>query len=147
MNNTNTKEENEMKNLHNRIYSDIQPSQKDVMALIKKWGYLAKFGDGQVEIYPKGKRGLCSYFASDKQDAVRTAREEAIAAFRANLEATGLEVWQRDALASWFARMGIQWRDALYNAWFTGNYQGSAVSSELQALRNSRDGYRLIAAI
>ena len=116
-------------------------------ALIKKWGYLAKFSDGGVEVYPKGKRGACSYYASDNQDAVRTAREEAIAAFRANLEATGLELWQRDALASWFERTGTQWRDALHDAWSTGNYRGSAVSSDLQALRNSRNGYGLIAAI
>ncbi len=129
------------------IYSDIPLTQKDVKTLLKRWGYLAKFGDGEVEIYAKGKRGSCSYFASDNQDAVRTAREEAIAAFRANLEATGLELWQRDALASWFERTGIQWRDALHDAWCTGNYRGSAVSADLQALRNSRDGYRLIAAI
>ncbi len=126
---------------------DIQPSQKEVKTLVKKWGYLAKFSDGEVEIFPKGKRGACSYYASDKQDAVRTAREEAIAAFRASLEATGLELWQRDALASWFERTGIQWRDALYDAWFTGNYRGSAASSELQALRNSREGYALVASI
>lgn len=116
-------------------------------ALIKKWGYVANFDGGEVEIYPKGKRGAGSYFASDKRDAVKTAREEAISAFRANLETAGLELWQRDALASWFERTGIQWRDALYDAWCTGNYRGSAASAELQALRNSRDGYRLVAAI
>jgi hypothetical protein len=129
------------------IHSDIQPTQKDVKTLVKKWGYLAKFSDGEVEVYPKGKRGSRSYFASDSQDAVRTAREEAIAAFRASLEATGLELWQRDALASWFERTGTQWRDALYDAWCTGNYRGSAASSELQALRNSREGYALVASI
>jgi len=129
------------------IHSNIPLTQKDAKTLLKRWGYLAKFGDGEVEIYPKGKRGECSYFAADNRGAVRTAREEAVAAFRANLDAAGLELWQRDALASWFERTGIQWRDALYDAWRTGNYRGSAVSSELQALRNSRDGYALVASI
>lgn len=113
-------------------------------------GFVLKKENGEFEVYPRGKRGAQSYFTSDIEDAVLTAKATSATLFAevlANLEGVSEETIE--ALAKWQESEGCQWKDALYTAWHNGNYRSfrnTNVESTLQRFRNT-NGYEVLAKL
>ena len=59
-------------------------SLTELKTTAKKRGYIVEKLDGEIEIYPKGKRGDASYYTDDALDACKTMRLDyvVISAFR-----------------------------------------------------------------
>lgn len=49
---------------------------KDLKTAAKRRGYMVRKLDGEIEIYPKGKRGDASYFTNEVDDAFQTMRAD-----------------------------------------------------------------------
>ena len=114
----------------------------DLRKLLKTWGWILRKDGDEYEVYPKGKRGDLSYFTNDRQDALDTAKAEAKSAFEASIRFITYDGVQ-DALIQWHDTFRASWREALFTAWYTGNYgrfSPTSVSSTLQRLRNTHGG-------
>jgi len=114
-------------------------TDKELRKLLKTWGWMLRKDGDEYEVYPKGERGDLSYFTNDRQDALNTAKNEAKYAFEASIRFITYEGVQ-DALIQWHDTFRASWREALFTAWYTGNYgrfSTTNVSSILQRLRNT----------
>jgi len=49
---------------------------KDLKTAAKRRGYMVRKTEGEIEIYPKGKRGDASYFTNDTDDAFETLKAD-----------------------------------------------------------------------
>jgi hypothetical protein len=110
------------------------------------YGYSVKKECGEFRAYPKGKPEL-DIFEANGWDLFQTVRASAIHAFTVkvdNCESLEGKSESRDALVAWFESEGADWKNALYKAWYNGNYSGHSYSGELQQLRNSI-GYDVLA--
>jgi hypothetical protein len=117
-------------------------------------GYIVKKLDGEIEIYPKGKRGDASYFTTDTVDAFQTMRldfvqrqtdriKEVTARFHHLLEAEAALIQYATASSR------IDWTDRLFGDWYRAG--STTVDSDtyatLHRLRNHPDGHELLREI
>ena len=119
---------------------DIEMTDKELRGFLKTWGWLIKKDGDEYEVYPKGERGTMSYFTTDKQDALATAKREATAMFADRISFITYEDGKvQDALLQWFDHARADWKTALASAWYTGNYGrlvNTSTAATLQRLRN-----------
>lgn len=118
------------------------------------WGYSVRVNDGELEAYPKGKRGDASTFESNdpigRKSLVDTVKASACYTFERavdNCELLAGLPFAGDALCAWFYDNGAEWKPRLIGAWMTGNYHGSAVSGSLQLLRNHARGFDIVESL
>jgi len=117
----------------------LEMTDTDLRKLLKTWGWMLKKDGDEYEVYPKGERGWLSYFTTDRQDALDTAKRESKSIFEAAISFITYEGVQ-DALIQWHDTFRSKWRERLFDAWYTGNYGSfnpTDVSSILQRLRNT----------
>jgi len=123
---------------------------KNVKDVAKKFGYTVRKNDNELELYPKGQRGDKSYYTDDYGDAICTVRAMAQYNFKQAIEDEINSEELASALCEWFKAHGDSWKDALYNAWYTGSYGSTFatnnVSSVLQKFRNG-NGHEVVAKI
>lgn len=118
----------------------IEMTDTDLRKLLKTWGYMLRKDGDEYEVYPKGQRGVLSYFTHDRDDALATAEREAKGTFESEISFITYEGVQQ-ALIEWHDTFRASWKEALFTAWWTGNYgrfNHTTVSSTLQKLRNSQ---------
>ena len=126
----------------------------DLKTAAKQRGYTVNKIDGEIEIYPKGKRGVASYFTPDTVDAFQTMRldfvqrqtdriKEVTARFHPLPEA-------EEALIQYAAASGrYDWTNRLFDDWYRAGSTtvDSNTYSTLHRLRNHPDGYELLREI
>ena len=122
----------------------------------KKRGYIVKKLDGEIEIYPKGKRGDASYFTDDALDAFKTMRMDFVQRQSARITFVtagyeGLERFTAPLIQYATASGRWDWTYRLYGDW---RRAGSATVdsdtySQLHRLRNhpSIDGHEILRQI
>jgi len=124
----------------------IKHTATSARPFLKAAGYMLKHEDGEWEIYPKGRRGDQSYFTGSLCDAVATARFDRTREFARAILHLDLHNDIKEALKDWHAIHFSGWKDALYKAWYTGNYNRFEKSHLLQRLRNT-NGHDVIAQL
>jgi len=126
----------------------------DLKTAAKRRGYIVKKLDGEIEIYPKGKRGDASYFAADTEDAYQTMKADFASrqterikdvTRKFDIDPLAEEALLKYAVASgccdWTARLFADWYRAGSTTVDTDTY------STLHRLRNHRDGYEILRRI
>lgn len=131
----------------NNSYKITQAEARKTLASI---GYQLKVADGEFEVYPKGQRGEKSYFTNDLIDAINSARFSRKHEFAESIKDIPTVAEVKAALVEWYSFHHGEWKNALYNAWFNGNYGGrfanTNVASILQAFRNT-NGHEVVSKI
>lgn len=139
------------KNLQWR-YADPM-TMTDLKTAAKKRGYIVKKLDGEIEIYPKGKRGDASYFTNDTDDAFDTLKAdfasrqaERIKKVTAKFEIHPLLPAEECLIQYAVASGRSDWTNRLFDDWYRA---GSTTVdrdtySTLHRLRNHRDGFEMV---
>ena len=127
----------------------------DLKTAAKRRGYMVKKTEGEIEIYPKGKRGDASYFTNDTDDAFDTLKadfasrqakriKEVTDKFDTNPTLKAEECLIQYAVASGRS----DWTIHLFNDWYRAG--STTVDSDtytlLHCLRN-RNGYEILRQI
>jgi hypothetical protein len=122
----------------------------------KKRGYIVKKLDGEIEIYPKGKRGDASYFTDDALDAFKTMRMDFVQRQSARITFVtagyeGLERFTAPLLTYAMASGRWDWTDHLLRDWYRAGSTtvGCDTYSQLHRLRNhpTIDGHEILRQI
>ena len=132
----------------------IEYTLTDLKTAAKQRGYIVKKLDGEIEIYPKGKRGDASYFTTEPLDALQSMKldyvhrqtdriKAVMARFNPLLEA-------EDALIKYAtASSRFDWTSRLFDDWYRAGSTtvDSDTYSTLHRLRNHPDGYEMLRQI
>lgn len=126
----------------------------DLKTAAKRRGYIVKKLDGEIEIYPKGKRGDASYFTTDTDDAFQTMRLDFVHSqtylIKQVMGEFDLHHSFEDALIQYATASGrFDWTDHLFNDWYRAGSTtvDSDTYSVLHRLRNHRDGHEILRQI
>lgn len=119
----------------------------------KRRGYIVKKLDGEIEIYPKGKRGDASYFTNDTNDAFDTMKAD----FASRQAGRIKEVTRKfdihpllpaeECLIKYAVASGrSDWTIHLFNDWYRAcsTTVDRDTYATLHRLRNHRDGYDMV---
>lgn len=122
----------------------------------KRRGYIVKKLDGEIEIYPKGKRGDASYFTNEVDDAFETLKADFVHSQTHRIKQVTAKfdihplLPAEDALIQYAMASGqIDWPIRLLADWYRA---GSTTVdrdtySVLHRLRNHPDGYEMLRQI
>jgi len=126
----------------------------DLKPIAKRLGYIVKKLDGEIEIYPKGKRGDASYFTTEVDDAFQTMRLDFVHnqthLIKRVMGMFDLHHSFEDALIQYATASGrFDWTDHLFNDWYRAGSTtvDSDTYSVLHRLRNQRDGHEILRQI
>lgn len=127
----------------------------DLKTAAKRRGYMTKKLDGEIEIYPKGKRGAASYFTDDTEDAYWTmkadfARRQAerIRQVTAKFDLNPT-LRAEESLIKYAVTSGrCDWTDRLFNDWYRAGSTTVDLDTYtlLHCLRN-RNGHDILRQI
>ncbi len=118
---------------------------KEVKEVGKKFGFSVISVKKELMIYPKGKRkeSCCTL---SRVEAIKTIEHLALQEFKSKTE-TKVTCEVYEALSEWFKKHGVEWKEKLADAWYTGNYgykfAGTNIESTLQKFRNV-NGYEIL---
>lgn len=128
----------------------------DLKQAAKNREYIVKKLDGEIEIYPKGKRGVASYFTADTVDAFQTMRLDFVQRQTDRIKDVTRKfnidplLEAEKALIQYAAASGrYDWTNRLFDDWYRAG--STTVDSDtyatLHRLRNHPDGYELLREI
>lgn len=122
----------------------------------KKRGYIVRKLDGEIEIYPKGKRGDSSYFTNEVDDAFETLKAD----FASRQAERIKDVTRKfdihpllpaeECLIQYAAASGqYDWTNRLFDDWYRAwsTTVDSDTYATLHRLRNHPDGYEMLRQI
>jgi hypothetical protein len=122
----------------------------------KRRGYIVKKTDGEIEIYPKGKRGDASYFTNDTNDAFSTMRADFASRQAERIKNVTREfdihplLPAEECLIQYAVASGrSDWTNRLFDDWYRAcsTTVDRDTYSVLHRLRNHRDGYEMVRRI
>ena len=126
----------------------------DLKPIAKRLGYIVKKLDGEIEIYPKGKRGDASYFTTEVDDAFQTMRLDFVHnqthLIKRVMDMFDLHHSFEDALIQYATASGrFDWTNRLFDDWYRAGSTtvDSDTYSVLHRLRNHRDGHEILRQI
>lgn len=128
----------------------------DLKTAAKKRGYIVKKLDGEIEIYPKGKRGDASYFTTDTDDAFDTMKADFAHRQAERIKDVTREfdihplLPAEECLIQYAVSSGrSDWTNRLFDDWYRAcsTTVDRDTYSVLHRLRNHRDGYEMVRRI
>lgn len=128
----------------------------DLKTAAKKRGYIVKKLDGEIEIYPKGKRGDASYFTTDTDDAFDTMKADFAIRQTGRIKEVTREfdihplLPAEECLIQYAVASGrSDWTNRLFDDWYRAcsTTVDRDTYSVLHRLRNHRDGYEMVRRI
>lgn len=128
----------------------------DLKQSAKNRGYTVNKIDGEIEIYPKGKRGDASYFTTDTVDAFQTMRLDFVRRQTDRIKDVTRKfnidplLEAEAALIRYATASGrFDWTNRLFDDWYRAGSTtvDSNTYSTLHRLRNHPEGYELIRQI
>jgi len=127
----------------------------DLKTFAKRLAYIVKKLDGEIEIYPKGKRGDASYFTTDTDDAFQTMKADFASRQAERIKAVtdkfdiNPTLKAEECLIQYAVASGrSDWTIHLFNDWYRAG--STTVDRDtytlLHCLRN-RNGYEILRQI
>ena len=122
----------------------------------KKRGYIVKKLDGEIEIYPKGKRGDASYFTNEVDDAFQSMKADFASRQAGRIKNVTREfdihplLPAEECLIQYAVASGrSDWTNRLFDDWYRAcsTTVDRDTYSVLHRLRNHRDGYEMVRRI
>ena len=128
----------------------------DLKQSAKNRGYTVNKIDGEIEIYPKGKRGDASYFTTDTVDAFQTMRLDFVQRQTDRIKDVTRKfnidpLLEAEAALIQYATACSRsdWTSRLFDDWYRAGSTtvDSNTYATLHRLRNHPDGYELLREI
>ena len=122
----------------------------------KRRGYIVRKLDGEIEIYPKGKRGDASYFTTDTDDAFQSMKADFASRQAGRIKDVIREfdieplLAAEEALIRYAVASGCSdWTNRLFDDWYRAGSTtvDTDTYSTLHRLRNHQDGYEILRRI